>query len=643
MSDTETVVKFFLNIFRLQTEFGEKQTAKCEFRQVADESQTDLVYEFLAECGGKWKTRRMSIRQLGESVESKSTCFKVIYDNLIVVKIPPRPFPNFDIYFRFIQTEKRIANQLAPDVACLSPSISGILKKIPQIQQSKKTMLETEDDYVRLLTREPGLQNYLKVGNRLAFFMELSRYAFLNQLIVGIHEKKLRIPKFIHKNREALFDLNAFETIYGPDQDDIFFELNRLYGKYMKRLDGVVEYTDGLLSIPDYLREEWFFDRMAGRTPDIQSAGYSAGTAENIENALSTEISKGKYTLKRYTDLVDAHLEQKIFEASRSKIAALIINTLELLGRLKQKAVAVRDLKPDNIFVAQNFDGADHILGDPSTYDLGLIDLETAVAFAHQQVKNLDQPLMAGTPSFMTPSQVFSNPVLHELFGNRMFRLFYMQDWYAAIGITFNIVTGKHLFYRTAKLIPEIIRLKKKNANQPGAIFKRVSWNFWHTAEAEMTEKIKAHQNRLNALQVNLPEYIRKTLAAEAIEESAVLSEALHQLVHTQTFFPKNRDALINATAESIRKNRLKRENQAGESKEQSQIVAFLKTLETLKAQIPITRAMARLPQKTLSAGEIMHILFYRTFFAMYNPTWSARGLPVAAGDSPFIAEHRIP
>src|SRR6056297_1096907 len=188
MSDTEKIVKYFLNIFRLQTEFAEGQNARCHCQRVVDHSRVDQVFEFQAECGGKWKTRRMSIRQLGESVESKSTCFKVIYDNLIVVKIPPRPFPNFDIYFRFIQTEKRIANQLAPDVACLSPSISGILKKIPQIQQSKKTMLETEDDYVRLLTREPGLQNYLKVGNRLAFLMELSRYAFLNQVLVGMHE-----------------------------------------------------------------------------------------------------------------------------------------------------------------------------------------------------------------------------------------------------------------------------------------------------------------------------------------------------------------------------------------------------------------------------------------------------------------------
>jgi len=633
MADIETVVKFFLNIFRLQTEFVEKQNAKCELRPVADDTQADQVYEFLAECGGKLKTRRMSIRQLGESVESKSICFKVIYDDLLVVKIPPRPFPDFDIYLKFIRTEKAIANQLAPDVACLSPSISGILKKIPQVQQSRKTLLETEDDYVRLLLREPGLQSHLKIGNRLAFFMELSRYAFLNQVIHGMHEIKSQIPNFIYKNREAVFNLDAFETIYGPDQADLFFELNRLYGKYMKHLDRVVEYTEGLLSIPDYLREEWFFARLAERTPDIQSAGYSADKAEDIENAISAELDKGENTCQRYAHLVEDHVTQKMFEASRSKMQALIINTIELLGRLKEKAVAVRDLKPDNIFVAQNFDGADHMLGDPATYDLGLIDLETAVSFPHRRLKDLDQPLMAGTPSFMPPSQVFSNPVLYEIFGKRIFRLFYLQDWYAAIGITFNIVTGKHLFYRTAKLIPEIIRLKKKNTSQPAVTFKRVSWNFWHTAEAEMTEKIKAHQDRLNTLKVNLPDHIRKTLAAEAIEESAVLYETLHQLIRTQNFFPKSRDALINATAENIRKNRLKRETQAGDANQQDQVIEFLKTLEILKTQIPLTRAMARLPQKPVSAAEVMRILFYRTFFAMYDPAWSARGMPAGAAD----------
>ena len=632
MSDIETVVKFFLNIFRLQTEFAERQTITCEYQPVADDTRTDQVFEFRAECGEKWKTRRMSIRQLGESVESKSTCFKVIYDDILVVKIPPRPFASFEVYLKVIQTEKAIAEQLSPAVACLSPSIAGILKKIPQIHQSKKQQLEDEEDYIRLLTQEPGLQNYLKIGNRLSFFMDLSRYAFLNQVLDSIHEKKSRIPLTINKNREALFHLDAFETIYGSAHDDIFFEMNRLYGKYQKSIDRVIAHTKGLLSIPDYLRADWFFDRLSGHTPEIQNAGYSAGTSQHIENALSTIMQEGENTITRYKKMVQAYVMRKIFENNRTKMAALIINTLELIARLKEQAVAVRDLKPDNIFVAKNFDGADHILGDPTTYDLGLIDLETAISFQNHKPETIAQPLMAGTPSFMTPSQLFSNPVLIELFGSNLPRIMYMQDWYASVGIIFKIITGHHLFYRTAKLIPEIIRLKKKNANQPTQTFKLVSWNFWHTASTELAEQIKAHHYRLENLQLNLTRHVRKTLAAEAIHENAILYEALHQMAYNQSFFPNSRKSLISATPENIKNHRLKFEKQPSGSKQQIRILIFLKTLETLKNQMLKTRTMINFSQKpvTVNGAELMRMLFYRAFYAMYNPTWSERGLPTA-------------
>jgi len=637
MSDTEKIVKYFLNIFRLQTEFAEGQNARCHFQRVVDHSRVDQVFEFQAECGGKWKTRRMSIRQLGESVESKSTCFKVIYDDLLVIKIPPRAFPSFEVYLKFIQTEKAIANQLAPDVVCLSPTLSVILKKIPQTQQRQRYILKTEEDYIRMLTHEPGLQNYLKIGDRLAFFMDLSRYVFLNQVLFSMHEKKSRIPETIYKNREALFDLDAFETIYGPENDDIFFEINRLYGNYQKTLDRVVEYTEGLISIPDYLKAEWFMDELTGHASDIQAAGYSAVAAENIENALPSVIGKGKNAITRYKKMVDAHVMQKIFENNRTKMGALIINTLELVCRLKEKAVSVRDLKPDNIFVATNFDGADHILGDPSGYSLGLIDLETAISLKTAQPNALEQPLMAGTPSFMTPSQLFSNPVLKELFGSQIFRILYMQDWYATLGIIFNIVTGQHLFYRTAKLVPEIIRLKKKNAGRLTDVFKRVSWNFWQTASIELAERLEANQYRLEGLHINLTHHIRKTLSAEAVQESAILTEAIHQMVYSQKLFPNNHESLINATAESIRRHRLKREKQQAAAKNASRletrIISFLKTLETLKTQVTRSRSLMNFPLEPVTAAELMNLLFYRTFYAMYRPTWSERGLPTAEAD----------
>ena len=648
MASIESVVKYFLSLFRLQIEFSEKRTAKSSYRMVGQDATGEQVYELLASCkGDEWKSRRMSIRQLGESVASKSTCYKVIYDDLLVVKIPPRSFPDFDTYLKYIQTEKTIARQVAPAIVCLYPSIAGVLKKIPQINPTGRQLLETENDYIRLLIKRPELQNYLRIGSRFAFFMDLSRYAFLNQILTGIHEKTLRVSEAILKHRDAIFYLDAFETIYGPGHEDIFFSINQLFRHYQNRLDRVVEHTEGLLTIPDYLREEWFFDWMAGRLPDIAANGYSEPVAENIQHALSSITQADQAALQSYKSLVADNVKQKIFYSNQAKMAALIANTLKLIVRLKEHAVAVRDLKPDNIFVARNFDGADHLLGDSDSYDLGLIDLETAISVDRTRPGGLQQPLMAGTPSFMTPSQLFGNAILEELFGTETPRVLYMQDWYAAVGIIFNIVTGEHLFHRTAKLIPEIMRLKQKSSKPSAEIFKQVSWNFWNTASTEMAESARMYQERLDELRVALPSPVCEALAAEAIQESAFLKKALHQKIADQNFFPNSREALTHATAESIRKNRIKQEQRMQSGKcdaaQLSRVISFLQTLETLKIQAAQNRSLAGLNGAAApnaggpTAAELMRILFQRSFYAMYNPLWTERPVPVDAEARPDI------
>jgi hypothetical protein len=642
METTEKVVRFFQNIFRLQTEFAENQEAEGECQLLSEDSGGERVYELRARCAEQTKTRRMSIRQLGESVESKSTCFKVIYDELLVVKIPPRAFPDFETYLKHIQTEKTIAAQLAPHISCLYPGIAGVLKKIPQLDPTGRRMLETEADFIRLLTKQPGLQSHLKIDGRFAFFMDLSKYLFLNQILIAMHEKGARTPEAILKNREALFSLDAFETIYGSGHEAIFFAVNQLFRRCQQRLDQVIEQTEGLLSIPDYLREEWFLERLAGRLPDIMASGYSAGAAANIKRALAGLTEADKETIRSYKGLVRAHVGRKIFHSNQSKMAALITNALELISRLKEQAVAVRDLKPDNIFVAGTFDGADHLLGDPATYDLGLIDLETALSLKAGRPESLEQPLMAGTPSFMTPSQVFSNSVLIGLFGADTPRVLYMQDWFAAVGIIYNIVTGEHLFYRTAKLIPEIVRIKHKSPHRPPEIFKQVSWNFWYTASAELAEKKEAFRSRLDALQVELTARSRDALASEAQMERRRLKDCMHQMIERQEFFPGSRKALADAQAEAVRKNRIKREKRQNSTdadlQKQNREIAFLRSLEILKAQIPITGAIEELPDKPLPAARLMNLLFYRAFFAMYDPGWSERPMP--AGEALLLPDY---
>ncbi|MEZ4604972.1 MAG: hypothetical protein R2861_16690 [Desulfobacterales bacterium] len=67
----------------------------------------------------------MSICQLGDTVESKSTIYKVIYDDQLVIKIPPKPFTNFAKYLKYINNERHI-------VSCLTPPSNLCLPAFPR-------------------------------------------------------------------------------------------------------------------------------------------------------------------------------------------------------------------------------------------------------------------------------------------------------------------------------------------------------------------------------------------------------------------------------------------------------------------------------------------------------------------------------
>ena len=110
-----------------------------------------------------------------------------------------------------------------------------------------------------------------------------------------------------------------------------------------------------------------------------------------------------------------------------------------MLFHLKKKHTAIRDLKPDNMFLAGNSDNPDFFLTSPEQYKPGLIDLETSVNLG--ETETLQQPILAGTPHYATPSHIFENHVLKEVF-NDLPRTLYLQDWFAAVGIIYTVVTG---------------------------------------------------------------------------------------------------------------------------------------------------------------------------------------------------------
>ena len=181
----------------------------------------------------------MSLRQIGEGGESKSTCYVVTYDDMLVIKIPPAPSVDFYNYLENINIERKISEQLFPDVQCLSPSLSSILGKVPELADKiSKNTNNIEDDYIDLLTREPRYQGYLKIGDRFAFFMSLSKHPFFDQVIEKIHGDKKWMHDEIVKNRRLFESLDTFETVYGSKKIDLYFSINEMFNDFSRKIDG---------------------------------------------------------------------------------------------------------------------------------------------------------------------------------------------------------------------------------------------------------------------------------------------------------------------------------------------------------------------------------------------------------------------
>jgi serine/threonine protein kinase len=217
-------------------------------------------------------------------------------------------------------------------------------------------------------------------------------------------------------------------------------------------------------TVPDFKKQEWLFTTIAGLPPEADGHDVPEDVFKKMEYVTRQLINIKKPIIGEFRKIVYKSSKNKNFSNHRTRIKGLITNLLELLYRLKQHHAAIRDLKPDNMYIAAFLDGADHILADPDAFEMGLIDLETALCFKPRKNGRIEQPLLAGTPSYATPSHIFGNKVLRNIYTDELPRIFQLQDMQAVMVMIFKVITGRIMFVKTARLMPEISHLKKKNA-----------------------------------------------------------------------------------------------------------------------------------------------------------------------------------
>lgn len=626
--DFKPLIAYFLNLFKVQVA-GENEPAETEAVAISETPGKDIIYELTIRHHGTSKTRRMSLRSLGEQVESKSMCYKVIYDDFLVVKIPPRPIIDFNDYLNHIQQEHTIAARLTPSIPCVCPQLGAILKKVPSLRLPPELPPERiETEYVDRLTRKPELQRYLKIGEGFVFFMGLSQYLFFNQVIDSIHHSSDLIRQEITRNGpSAIADMHAFETLYGADHEDIYFEMHALMKNYEKTIETTILDSEVSVWIADYQVQEWFFSRVAGTEPEFDHADLPPELSEKIDSITIGMLSDKKTVITGFQNLVLATVNRKRFDSSRARIKGLIINVIELLHRLKNRSVAIRDLKPDNMYVAAFLDGADHLLANHEAYDLGLIDLETAVCYEKEEGR-IPQPLLAGTPSYATPTHIFNNALLSAVYGDELPRIFYMQDWYAGLVMIFNVVTGRPLFIRTAKLMPEISRMKKKDirdARTQLSVFETGSRLFWKTAKEELQHNLNKYHDWLRDVEILFPEHLAESLAAECRLEKALIHDWVAARIDRCRPAEKYREKLLAASHDKICRILSQDVHDNDAVKGWDEFLRLLSVIEPLIRRKEELDLAETLFSASTSCHDLISFLFDRIYHAMYRPDWAGR------------------
>ncbi|MFO7715863.1 hypothetical protein [Desulfosarcina sp.] len=639
-SDLRDIAMFFLELYKLQN--GLSKDAPGRFSMTtASVMRKTKIFELGVKSGGDWLTRRMSIGPLGEETGSKSKCFYVIYDTHMVVKIPPVPITDMEKYVRDIRKEVQIAAHLAP-IACIVPMVSVILNKVKQLPyESSLTREQLEKQYIRMVEERPEYQEYLKIGGRFAFFMELSNSFFLGRVIGELHESKDKPGDEIREAPEAAWDQEAFTARYGLDSLPVFEGLQTLYRLCETQARRIIKASGHGTKIHTFQIKNWFLDTIAGEKLNQQEKEIDDALLSRIENSFCTVFNSNQKNVDDLFRLLKSQLEKKTFLKSRQPIENIASNVLRLLCLLKEKRIALRDLKPDNLFLDADPDNYPVFLQNSNLFSIGVIDVETASSLIPTRDGSLTQPLLGGTPLYATPLHLLKNRTLAAYFGN-LEEALHFQDWYASIAIIFKAITGRNLFTRAARSFPGILKILKSSRDRSDpdeTTVKAMSQNFWSAAATDVKTHLVSFSEVLNNLNLSVPETMAASINVELEREAACLRLAIRKHVSLSPLFKseKNRRFLTEASSDAIVKQVARWDNRAQLPTQHHQVapqmVAFLNNLNRLKqGESEKRRAMATFthPPHTVSAYTLIEAMFQIAFRAMYKSRWNA--LPAAAG-----------
>lgn len=623
----QLILAFFLELFRHQ--LGATADALAQIYLVETRSVCpNEIYEMRIHHGQEWETRRMSIGLLGQGGGSRSQCFYVIYDTHMVIKIPAVPVVRFGDYKRQIAAEGRILARLAPR-ECIVPRVSVILEAVSAIADSDRLPAEVlENRYMRMLEEQPELQAHLQLGGSFAFFMDLAKHYFLSTVLDEIHGGYGRLNEEARQHPELLWDQHGFVCRYGESAAPVCLALQEVYYRCEGRLRRLAT-QPGHGEVPAYHLKQWFLGHLVGDPPAVEEQSLPRSAMEQINQLLDSVVQENRRLVERYRSHLRSYIRETRFSRYRRPVEALAANLLDLLAWIGQKGLAMRDLKPENLFVAGNPDDYPGFLNNPDKFSIGLIDVETAVAIDAADPLRIAQPQLAGTPLYATPAHLMSNAILLEVYHDPALVL-HLQDWHATIALLYKLMTGEHLFSATAHVFPEMInRLKVLDPGGPALADEviRIQRLFWNSAVAEFQEGMARHGQAFARLSIAVPDNFVAEMTTGLRADMAEIDKAVVRAVGEQSFFNSGdkRRFLKEASAEKIgqMKNRLLRDAHLA----RDPILLFFELFEKLKTrqeEKSLTLAALSAPRPTMQADQLLEAMFQRVFATMYPSHWPA-------------------
>jgi hypothetical protein len=502
----------------------------------------------------------------------------------LVVKIPVTPIRTFEEYLKSLNRQRSIVDQYDADKRIVAPGVAPFFKCSQLLGDfGDLPPASVEKRGIRWLAGHPDYHRYLKIDDGFVFLMDLSAYGFLSDAIQRIHDLSAEIPNEIVSNPHVLGDFHGFENRYGRHCARIYFLMNGVWTEYEERARRLAREA-GIRPRTIYEQRQWLLGQVAGLPREYPGDAPPAFVAA-LERVLAEVLEKNQDIVAAYRKTIKVYVKRIAFSKNIAKIRALVIILLDLLAWLESRRLAIRDLKPDNLFIAGDADRYSTLAADPEKYCLGLIDIETAIGLGADPTA---QPLLGGTPSYATLSQFYPNRTLSRVYRDLPLIL-HLQDWYAAVVMIYEIVTGTQLFADTRKLLFDIKALSRKlksDAGGPATAYCGSNYVFWLRAAEEFERNIQARRRWLEAVSIEPGDEARDMILRYARRQLESLSASAEKTIemHHRLAEEADDDHLAGADWKVLSRYRRKQERKMRVapflSERQERILVMVKYLE---------------------------------------------------------------